>query len=138
MTTYDALWGGIPDEQIYQKFYGISSVEEGLGEDILDADRRRVLKDLSPDEPWLESDAPRNGGYDPKTGEARHGGSMSRGQLSLRFNGKRHEADPYIPDQFLDQEFLVPDPRSQSQEPDFRKMKEQEWARGKFIRFGKT
>ncbi len=129
------LSGGIPDEQIYQKMYGHTNVEEDSGEDILDADRRVILKDLSPDKPWLESQEPRNGGYDPHTGAARQGGSMSRGQLSLRFNGQRHEASPYIPDQFLDQEFLVPDPRSCSQEPDFAKMKGQERARGRFIKF---
>ncbi len=134
MSTYE-LSGGIPDEQIYQKFYGQTFLNEGTSEDILDADRRRTLKDLSCDEPWLESDIARNGGYDPKTGEARQGGSMSRGQLSLRFNGKRHEADPYIPDQFLDQEFLVADPRVNGNEPDFNEYNRQRRARGKFINF---
>jgi hypothetical protein len=135
MTTYDGRYGGIPDRNIFDKLYGQTDVDEGDYAEVLDDDWRHTLKDLSPDEPWLESDQARNGGYDPKTGEARNGGSMSRGMLSLRFNGKRHEAEPYIPDQFLDHEFLVPDPRGQANEPDFNAFNEQKRARGKFIKF---
>lgn len=134
MSTYE-LSGGIPDEQIYEKFYGQTDTQEGDFDDMLDNDRRKVLKDLRPDEPWLESDAPRNGGYDPNTGESRQGGSMSRGQLSLRHNGKRHEASPYIPDQFLDHEFMVPDTRKNAAEPDFDEYNRQRRARGKFVKF---
>lgn len=134
MSTYE-LSGGIPDEQIYQKFYGQTNVAEGDYDDMLDNDRRTGLKDLRPDTPWLESEGARNGGYDPNTGEARQGGSMSRSQLSLRHNGKRHEASPYIPDQFLDHEFMVADPRKNANEPDFEEYNRQRRIRGKFIKF---
>jgi hypothetical protein len=103
-------------------------------QDILDADRRVALRDLTPDAPWLESDASRSGGYD-EYGQSRGGGSMSRGQLSRRFNcGESSDATPYIPDQFTDQEFLVKDPRGVYNEPDFNEYNRQRRARGKFVK----
>lgn len=85
---------------------------------------RNSLKDLRPDKPFFESDAPRRNNF-------------SRDRLNLRHGGARSLADPYLPDgTFLDHVFLEKDPRGNALEPDMRQYRKQQEARGKFIKHG--
>lgn len=136
MSTYDNNYGGIPEDVAIAKWYGQSYAYEPSAEEMIDSDRRTGLKDLRPDAPFLESDQPRNGGYDPETGQSRYGGSMSRGQLSMRFNGgRRSSAKPDIPEAFLDHEFLLRDNRNNNLDHNWKEFNRHRYARGKFISF---
>jgi hypothetical protein len=94
---------------------------------------RSLLRDYTPDEPFLESDQPR-GGTD-KYGNER-GGYESTQRINLR-SGARTLTDPYLPDgTFLDGQFTEKDPRGMALEPNMRKHVEQQYARGKFYKYG--
>lgn len=90
---------------------------------------RRNLVDFRPDEPFFESDMPR----DPSD---RGSGNGSRERLALRHSGGRSEETPYLPDgTFLDHEFMERDPRGTQNLPDFAEGRRQREARGRFIKF---
>lgn len=94
---------------------------------------RQELKDTRPVPALFEYEQPR-GGRD-ENGEAR-GGFQSKGMLSLRHHGKRNQATPWLPDgTFLDFEGTHKDPRSIMNGPDMHKHRDQQKARGKFVRF---
>lgn len=89
--------------------------------------QRDILKDLSPDAPFFESDQPR-GGVD-ENGVSR-GGYQSEARINLR-SGARTLTDPYIAEgSFTDWQFLEQDPRGVANEPNMRKHVEQQYARG--------
>lgn len=132
--TYDNLSGGIKDSIIYAK-YDVTEMPEESAEELMDGFNRLTLTDLSCDEPLWESDRPRNGGYDPRTGESRGGGSYSRSIIEARDGGRRNNTESYLPEgSFIDHEFLAPDPRGTATGPDMTKFTDQSWARGRFIK----
>jgi hypothetical protein len=81
---------------------------------------RQALKNTRPDPAFFASDAPR---YD----------NHSESRLNLRHGGRRTLIEPYIPDTFL--ELTGADPRGIALEPDMRRHRDQQFARGKFIKF---
>lgn len=87
---------------------------------------RNTLRDYRPDAPLFESDQAR-----------RPENNYSMDRLNLRHGGARTLDDPYLPDgTFIDYDFLQKDPRGIAVEPDMRKHREQQEARGKFIKHG--
>jgi hypothetical protein len=126
-------YGDIPDDIVFEKFYGETATLEPSSEEQLDSHNRRNLRDLTPDKPFLASDEARNGGYDPETGESRSGGSFSRQRISLQYSGTRRDISPHLPEgTFTDHEFLAPDPRGTSDEPNMRLQVKHAHARHKF------
>ena len=134
MTSSNSLSGnyGLMDETLYMRKMEVTCLPEAAN--LMDDYNRQELKDLRPVNPTIASGEAR-GGVDPKTGE-RRGGFQSAGALSLRYHGKRNKTKPDLPDgTFLDWQFLEKDPRSIMNQPDMRKHREQQEARGKFIKF---
>lgn len=126
-------FGDIPDEVILSK-YETTCIPESAEQ--LNYHLRSILRNNKPDAPYMESDAPFNGGFDPRTGEMRQGGSYSRSFLSRRDTGNRSRTEPFLPDgTFLDWHGLEKDPRSIMTDPDMQQYVKQEWARGRFIKF---
>jgi hypothetical protein len=92
---------------------------------------RSLLRDFTPDTPFLASDEAR-GGNDEYGNE--RGGYQSDQVINLR-SGARTLTDPYLPDgTFLDHQFTELDPRGVALEPNMRKHVEQQYSRGKFIK----
>lgn len=92
--------------------------------DLMDNYYRQSLKDMRPDKPFFESDQTRRNVF-------------SKDRLNLRHTGKRTEATPDLPDgTFLDHVFLETDERGIAVDPDFKKYRKQQEARGKFIKHG--
>ncbi len=134
MTSSNTLSGnsGLMDESLYMRKMEITCMPEAPH--LLNDYNRQELKDTRPVKPTFASEDAR-GGVDPLTG-VRRGGFQSAGVLSLRHHGKRNKVTPDLPDgTFLDWQFLEKDPRSQMNMPDMRKHREQQEARGKFIKF---
>jgi len=134
MTSANSLSGnyGLMDETLYLRKMERTCIPEPDG--LLNDYIRDELKDTRPVNPTIASEEMR-GGVDPKTG-VRRGGFQSSGALSLRYHGKRNKVKPDLPDgTFLDWQFLEKDPRSIMGQPDMRKHREQQEARGKFIKF---
>ena len=126
-------YGGIPNEIFLSKYEATYMPEDP---DMMNYHMRGILKDERPDAPYMESDMPRNGGYDPRTGESRQGGSWSKSKLALRGIGKRSYTEPYLPDgTFLDWQFLEKDPRSIRPDPDFQEYDRQRRFRGRYVNF---
>lgn len=126
-------YGGIPDEIILQRNEATCLYENP---EMMNYHNRNILKDERPDAPYMESDMPRNGGYDPRTGESRQGGSWSRSKLSLRNCGRRSQTEPYLPEgTFIDWQFLEKDPRSIRPDPDFQEYDRQRKFRGRYVNF---
>jgi len=76
-----------------------------------------------PDRPSLESDQPRRNNF-------------SEDRLNLRHHGKRVSTEPYLPEgTFLDFHALEKDSRGNALEPNMKLHKDQQLARGKFIKF---
>ena len=128
-------FGDIPDEIILRKNEATCLREDPL---TMENHMRNILKDYSPDRPFMASDEPRSGNYDPRTGEMRRGGSWSKERLSLRGIGRRSFPEPYLPDgTFLDHigGGLEKDPRSISTDPDFKEYDKQRKFRGRYIKF---
>lgn len=123
--TLDGQSGTIPYDEYFRKIQQHHQYEDPQAtENYI----RKQLVDFRPDEPFLESDMPR----DPND---RGGGTHSREVLSLRHSGARTEEEPYLPDgTFLDHEFMERDPRGVSNEPDMNKAREQRMARGVFLK----
>lgn len=123
--------GGLPDDIILAK-YERTNLRENP--EMLDYHQRSILKDSTPDRPFMEADEPFNGGYDPRDGSERQGGSYSRSKLALRGIGKRSWVEPHLPDgSFLDWHGLERDPRSIRPDPDFQNMVKQSAFRGRYI-----
>lgn len=90
---------------------------------------RNLMRDFSPDKPYLASDLPRN----PND---RGGGTHATEILELRHAGARAAEDPYLPDgTFTDFEFTELDPRGIATTPDMRQHYEQQLARASLIKF---
>jgi hypothetical protein len=90
---------------------------------------RNLMRDFTPDKPFLASDEPRN----PND---RGGGTHSKEILDLRYSGKRSTEEPYLPDgTFTDFEFTELDPRGIASTPDMRQHYEQQVARASLIKF---
>ncbi len=126
-------FGGIPDHVILQKQERTNIAEDPS---MLDYYQRQLLKDTRPDAPFMASDIPSRGGFDPRTGEMRQGASDSRARLAHRYSGDGHRSwsTPWLPDgTFLDYQGLEKDPRSIRPDPDFREMAKQEYFRGRYI-----
>lgn len=133
--TGEGNFGDIPDEIILRKYETTCMYENP--ED-MEYHQRRIMRDESPDRPFMESDEPRSGGIDPRTGEQRRGGSWSRERLALRGIGRRSYAEPYLPDgTFLDMigGGLEKDPRSLRPDPDFREYARQGKFRTRYTNF---
>ena len=93
---------------------------------------RGLMKDFTPDAPFLASDQPR-GGKD-EFGNDR-GGYESQQVINLR-SGSRTLTDPYLPDgSFTDFQALELDERGTALGPDMRKHAEQQFARGAFYNY---
>jgi hypothetical protein len=120
--------GAIPDDMLLDK-YRVTDIE--FDENEYNNFARRTLADFRPDAPFLESDQPR----DPSD---RGSGNLSAMKISLRENGFRSEATPWLDEgQFLDHHALERDPRGASNMPDFNEYKRQSQARGPYIKFFK-
>lgn len=104
-----AKYGGLPYDYILRKYESTDINEDPFQtNDYI----RALMKDTTPDAPYMEIDLPRNGNIDPRTGERRFGGQNSDDFLNNREIGKRGVSDPYLPDgTFLDFEFMEKDPR---------------------------
>lgn len=102
-------FGGLPYDVILRKYETTDITEDPhQTNDYI----RQLLIDNTPDAPFMETDMPRNGNVDPRTGERRFGGQNSDDFLNNREIGKRGVSDPYLPDgTFLDFEFMEKDPR---------------------------
>lgn len=99
---------------------------------LVEENLRSLLRDYTPDKPFLASDEAR-GGHDEYGNE--RGGYQSEQVINLR-SGARTLTDPYLEDgTFLDHQFTEHDPRGVALEPDMRKHAEQQFARGKFINY---
>ncbi len=126
-------YGDIPDEIMLARYETTCMPES---DEQLNYHLRNILRDETPDAPFMESDEPFNGGVDPRTGQMRQGGSFSRSFLALRDIGKRSHTEPFLPDgTFTDWHGLEKDPRSIMTDPDMQEYAKQEWARGRFIKF---
>jgi len=126
-------FGGMPNEVFLSKYEATCLPENP---DMMNYHMRDILRDERPDAPFMESDMPRNGGYDPRTGESRQGGSWSRSKLSLRESGKRSSTEPYLPEgSFTDWHFLEKDPRSLRPDPDFQEYDRQRKFRGRYVNY---
>jgi len=126
-------YGDIPDEVMLARYESTCLPESP---EQINYHFKEILRNEKPDAPFMEADAAFNGGYDPRTGEARQGGSYSRSFLARRDGGNRSHTEPFLPDgTFLDWHGLEKDPRSLMIGPDFQEMAKQEWARGRFIGF---
>lgn len=112
-------YGEMPNEALIQKFEETPYLEDC--EDVYENYARDTLKDQSPGPASLASDAVRKN-YN------------SKGYLNLLHKGGRGEYNaPAHPEAFL--ELTEREPRGIATDPDFRKLKEQEEARMRFIRF---
>jgi hypothetical protein len=117
--------GGIPEDAYLSKIK-VSTIYEDPNQ--LENHFRSTLKDTRPDAPTLASDEIRS------SGDA-GGGFQSASFLNLLHTGARSDVDPYLPDgTFLDFEFADRDSRGSALEPDMRKYRLQEEARGAFIK----
>lgn len=110
-------YGQIPYSVIRKK-YEMTSMDEPT--DLTENFQRDILKDLSPDAPFFESDQIR-----------RDNGSEER--LSLRYTGHRSGEVPDAPDLFL--ELTERDPRGTALDPNMRKLVDQSWSRAGYIKF---
>lgn len=114
--------GNSISQEMYQKKMEMTCIFEDP--DQLNNYFRSSLKDLRPDLPMFESDQKRTNNY-------------SQDRLNLRHCGKRVAATPDLPDgTFLDYAFLEKDVRGIRLDPNMNKYKDQQFARGKFIRHG--
>ena len=133
--TLQGKYGDIPDNIILRKNEATCLREDPF---TMEKHMRNILRDYSPDRPYMESDEPRSGGYDPRTGETRGGGSWSKERLSLRGIGRRSYSESNLPDgTFLDHigGGLEKDPRSISSDPNFREYDKQRRFRGRYVKF---
>lgn len=120
MPTHTEFYDSLPTSAL------LARMEETIideSEDQLDDDRRTGLKDRTPDDPFLESDQPTGGSYDPRTGESRSGSRHSRSKLATYHGGyaKPTSEAPYTDGKFLDHEFLVADPDGWAAMPNMSK-----------------
>ena len=113
--------GSLMPEDLYLKKYENSCVYENPS--LINDYNRSELKKEGSQKPFFESDQKRTN-YDTK------------GKLSLRDNGKRSNAEPWLPDgTFLDHQFATKDPRSIMNGPDMRKHVDQQYARGAYYNY---
>jgi hypothetical protein len=119
-------YGLMPYAQLERKW----EVTGGLFEDPdqVELYQRGLLRDTTPDPPFMDAHIPRNGQYDPHTGEARGGNQFARQQLTLRETGGRSMEEPDHSEAFL--ELTERDPRGTNIEPDIRRAVVQSWMRG--------
>lgn len=130
MSTNVGTYGAMPIDMYLKKQETTCMYENP---NLVDDNLRSLLRDFTPDEPFLESDQPR-GGYD-EYGNAR-GGYESIQRINLR-SGARTLTDPYLPDgTFLDGQFTEKDSRGVALGPNMRKHVEQQYARGSFYKYG--
>lgn len=108
--TLGGQYGTIPYDEYLRKIQQSAIDEE---QSPYETFLRRELADYTPDAPFFEADQPR----DPSD---RGGGTGSKQFLSLRYEGARSDADPFLPDgTFLDYEFAQKDPRGTANVPNF-------------------
>jgi hypothetical protein len=93
-------------------------------EDALDGHNRSVLRDRTCDAPLWASDQPRS---------AESQDHARSHVMNMRFAAARTPAEPIHPDLFLG--FTDRDPRGHATAPDFRKMHDQSWSRGRYADF---
>lgn len=118
-------YGTIPTSELEKKW----EVTQGVFEDDeqLDQYYRDTLRDFSPSPPTLESDLPRSGLIDPRTGEMRNP-VAARTVLTLHHTGHLSGLEPDHSEAFF--ELTDREPRGTAIEPDFRKLAAQSWIRG--------
>jgi hypothetical protein len=131
--TGEGNFGDIPDDIILARYERTDIRDDP---EMLDYHQRSILRDNTPDRPFMASDEPFNGGFDPRTGMERQGGSFSKSQLSLRGIGRRSWIEPNLPDgTFLDWHGLEKDPRSIRPDPDFQNLARQSEFRGRYVKY---
>jgi len=130
--TADSLvgqYGDLPYDMYLRK------IEQTCGYEnphLVEENLRNLLRDFTPDAPYLESDQPR-GGHDEFGNE--RGGYESEQRINLR-SGARTLIDPYLPDgTFLDHQFTERDPRGVALGPDMRRHVDQQYARKDLIKY---
>jgi len=113
-------YGTMP-EDLYLRKYETTFMPEDV--DQTESYQRQLLKNRKPDPYLFESDAPRVC-------------SESKCIINQRYGGYRTNTEPYLPDGlFLQFDHFDKDPRSIMLDPDFTKMKEHSYARGKLTNY---
>jgi hypothetical protein len=123
MAGVDSIVGtsGLMPEDLYLRKYETSCVYESPS--LMNDYNRNELKKEGSQQPFFESDQKRTN-YDTK------------GRLALRDNGKRSNAEPWLPDgTFLDHQFATKDPRSIMYNPNMRKHVDQQYSRKNYYNF---